>query len=231
VTYAAFLLALVLLPITALAALPRRLPRGSGRVLALVAAAALVYTTPWDNYLVASGIWTYGPDRVVGRIGYVPVEEYAFFVLQPFLVGLLFLRLLRVPSPTPMPPYWRPVLVGGWLAAAGAGAAMLAVGPDSTRYAGLILAWAGPLLAGLSVLGARHVWQHRRAAAIALAGASLYLWAIDRLAIGVGIWSIAPRFSLGTVLGLPVEEALFFSVTSWLCIQAVAMLLPESEST
>ncbi|MEM7735430.1 MAG: carotenoid biosynthesis protein [Deinococcota bacterium] len=56
---------------------------------------AIVYTTPWDNYLVATGVWTYGRDRVLGTIGYVPVEEYAFFVLQTILTGLWLYMLRR----------------------------------------------------------------------------------------------------------------------------------------
>ncbi|MEM6428386.1 MAG: carotenoid biosynthesis protein [Deinococcota bacterium] len=56
---------------------------------------AITYTTPWDNYLVATGVWTYGRDRVLGTIGYVPVEEYAFFVLQTILTGLWLYMLRR----------------------------------------------------------------------------------------------------------------------------------------
>ena len=43
---------------------------------------AVTYTTPWDNYLVATGVWYYNPELVTGIvIGYVPIEEYTFFVL------------------------------------------------------------------------------------------------------------------------------------------------------
>jgi lycopene beta-cyclase len=78
-----------------------RFPRAVSRLgtrarwtLPLVAAIAFTYTTPWDNYLVANGIWWYGPDRVIGTIGYVPVEEYLFFLLQPFLTGMFCYHLL-----------------------------------------------------------------------------------------------------------------------------------------
>ena len=36
---------------------------------------ALVYTTPWDNYLVYKQVWGYPPGRVLATIGYVPIEE------------------------------------------------------------------------------------------------------------------------------------------------------------
>jgi len=80
--------------------------RGRGRVhpreallLGAIAAVALVYTTPWDNYLVWSGVWSYGQDRVLGTIGYVPVEEYLFFLLQPLLAGLWLYEVLATAPP------------------------------------------------------------------------------------------------------------------------------------
>ena len=50
--------------------------------IALMALVALVYTTPWDNYLIMRGVWTYSAGRIVGGLGYVPIEEYFFMVLQ-----------------------------------------------------------------------------------------------------------------------------------------------------
>ena len=39
---------------------------------------AFVWTTPWDNELVRMGAWWYPSSCVLARVGYVPVEEYAF---------------------------------------------------------------------------------------------------------------------------------------------------------
>ena len=69
---------------------------------------AFVYTTPWDNYLVYRGIWWYGADRVVGTVGYVPIEEYMFFLLQPVLTGLFTLHLLARRRPDPGDPSVHP---------------------------------------------------------------------------------------------------------------------------
>ncbi len=62
---------------------------------------ALLYTTIWDNYLVATRVWWYDPALVTGvTLAYVPIEEYTFFVLQPILAGLWLLFLLRrLPEP------------------------------------------------------------------------------------------------------------------------------------
>ena len=43
---------------------------------------AVVYTTPWDNYLVATRVWWYDVNLVTGYvIGWVPIEEYTFFIV------------------------------------------------------------------------------------------------------------------------------------------------------
>ena len=64
--------------------------RGIG--IALMAAAAFVYTTPWDNYLISVGAWGYGEGTVLFRVGYVPFGEYLFFVVQPVLTALWLYR-------------------------------------------------------------------------------------------------------------------------------------------
>jgi len=57
---------------------------------------AVVYTTPWDNYLVATGVWYYNPKLVTGIVfGYVPIEEYTFFVVETILSGLWWWFLSR----------------------------------------------------------------------------------------------------------------------------------------
>jgi lycopene cyclase domain-containing protein len=57
---------------------------------------ALVYTTPWDNYLVATRVWYYDQTRVWGIVlGYVPLEEYLFVVLQTVLGALVTRALLK----------------------------------------------------------------------------------------------------------------------------------------
>jgi lycopene cyclase domain-containing protein len=63
---------------------------------------AVTYTTPWDNYLVATGVWYYNPELVTGIVlGYVPIEEYTFFVLETILAGLWWWFLARrIPEPT-----------------------------------------------------------------------------------------------------------------------------------
>ncbi|HET7230004.1 MAG TPA: lycopene cyclase domain-containing protein [Longimicrobium sp.] len=262
-TYLAFHALFILPPVLALAAWVWRrralLPRRAGWALPAIAAIAFAYTTPWDNYLVARGVWRYGADRVLGVIGYVPVEEYLFFILQPILAGLWFYavlirrletsaadsaasttgRRLRgfVPAEgvavrdTFLAAGVRIMGAAAWLIVAALGATALIIGHQWT-YAGLILAWAAPVLAAMWIYAGGEIWLRRRACLAALAAPTLYLWVADAIAIRLGIWSIDARYSTGIIIaGLPVEEALFFLITNLLVVTGlVALLHPPSDA-
>jgi lycopene beta-cyclase len=226
--------------------------------LPAVALIALVYTTPWDNYLVYRGIWWYGPDRVLATIGYVPVEEYLFFILQPFLTGAFTYWLLLRAAPEQavngarvtlhdadpgyggradaatgtvlrsvfvlLPTGKRAVGVMLYLLATAGGA--LALTYTRSLYLGLILVWAAPVLGAQWFFVAPGVLRAPRLFAVAVAVPTLYLWVADRIAIGAGIWSISPEYTTGLhLLGLPIEEALFFLATNLLVVQGVLLFL------
>ncbi len=223
-----------LLPPIALMAAAFRQPRGlegDWRVrwaIPLICLIAFTYTTPWDNYLVAREVWWYGPDRVVATIGYVPVEEYLFFVLQPILTGLFLYQYLGRVSVQPTTDSTRAPW-GGTLAFAGLtalGAALLLWGGDRGLYLGLILAWAPPVLAGMWLYDGETLWALRSTVLAATGIPTLYLWGADAVAIHSGIWTISPEYTTGWGLfGLPIEEASFFLLTNLLVVQGVLLLL------
>lgn len=189
-------------------------------VLALIII-AVVYTTPWDNYLVANRVWWYDPALVTGLVlGWVPLEEYTFFVLQTLFTGLWLLFLARRLEPSPAPaanePHlrWKFVIPVAllWLASVG----MLGASWRPGTYLALELSWALlPVLLQLA-FGADILWRWRRLAAWSILPTTLYLSAADALAIGSGTWTINPDLSLGIYLGgiLPLEELLFFALTN-----------------
>jgi lycopene beta-cyclase len=201
---------------------------------------ALSYTTPWDNYLVYRGVWGYGADRVLATLGYVPVEEYAFFALQPLLVGAWTYwqlmgashararaggaRRATLTSAGRMASRVTWVGVVLFTACAAVGATLL--GTERGLYAGLILVWASPMLAVQWLLVGAHVARVPRLFARMVVPPTLYLWAADRAAIGLGIWHISPRYTTGLHLfGLPLEEALFFLVTNLLVVFGIMLFL------
>ncbi len=96
-SYSLFLILFLCLPLAGLTILMRRLIRPVHLLMLLILVLiALVYTTPWDNYLAASGVWYYDARLVLKIVlGYVPIEEYLFFILQTILTGLFVLWLWR----------------------------------------------------------------------------------------------------------------------------------------
>ena len=186
-TYWGFHLAFILPVIGALLLIYRRTagPRPPRAVLGfgLIAGMALLYTAPWDNYLIARGVWSYSPDRVSEslRLGLVPLEECCFFILQPVLTGLCLLCLLRQNGERvwlgPLPRMWLPRIVAGTLALLIGGAGVLAIVAGGHRlYVGLILVWVAPPLALHWFYGGYTLWQSRRVLGTSLAAATIYLW-------------------------------------------------------
>ncbi len=235
-TYLHFHLVFILPVIVLLALLVRRsalpLPRPF-LAIATLCLIAVIYTTPWDDHLISIGIWTHHPERTIGiTIGRIPIEEFAFFVLQPVLTGLFLLHFARA----------MPSRVDEWLTFAWSGMAPRVIGcatalsvcalgllalwglGDRSVYLGLILAWACPVISVQWAIGGNILWAGRRFLLTCLAGPTVYLWVVDMIAIEWGIWTIAQSTSTGVlILSLPIEEAVFFLVANLMVIQGLML--------
>lgn len=194
---------------------------------------ALVYTTPWDNYLVATGVWWYDPALVTGiTLGWVPIEEYTFFVVQPVLAGLwLVFVARRVGSGGALK---RALRTWVWLMVAlgvvwAASALALLAGVQPATYLALELVWALPPIGLQLAFGADILWRYRRVVLLTLAPLTLYLSAADALAIGWGTWTIDPAQSLHILIGgvLPLEELVFFLLTNTLLTFGMVLVWAE----
>jgi len=249
-TYFGFLALFLGIPIAALCfltlrdyrrgrALPRALHTWSPwSVLAVLCGMAFIYTTPWDNYLVATRVWWYDIDLVSGIvIGWVPIEEYTFFILQPIMTGLWLLFLLRrLPvnqEATVDSNLRRKVTImttGFWLVMVAI--LLLTVVSEvfqPASYLALELSWALiPLVLQLA-FGADILWRYRWILLLAIVTSTAYLSFADALAIGSGTWTINPEQSLNIVIGgvLPLEELLFFLLTNTLVVFGMTLLLAK----
>lgn len=223
--------------------------------LGLMCLVAFVYTTPWDNLLVATEVWGYGEGRVLFTLAYVPFEEYLFFLLQTILSGLFFYYLSnfisnnqdsadatlsnslvnkaaskaegsRRANTLKTLTDNRSRIISTLIFLLFAAIGVLALTTQMGRYFGLIAVWAFPVIAIQTAFGADLIWQRRPLVLLSIIIPTLYLWVADRIAIGLGIWWISPEQTLGLkIFGLPVEEALFFLVTNILVVCGLSLAL------
>lgn len=201
-------------------------------VVGLHVVLALTYTTPWDNYLVAVKVWWYDPALVLGiTLGYVPLEEYIFFAAQTVLIGTILLAAARLSSTTStffqsrkMLRFWSSATA---LILSLVGLLLLGLGPATASYLGLELAWGAFPIAIQFAFGADIIWHYRRPVLWTLIPATLFLSFFDALAIIAGTWTISPLKSTGIQLGgiLPLEELLFFLLTSAMVVFGVTLMI------
>jgi len=236
-TYLEFLLLFVVLPTSALiicGLLRSRqepaqpdLQRRHWTAVLILTGIAFVWTTPWDNYLIAAGVWHSPPDRILGTIGYVPLEEYAFFLLMPILIGAilyLFLQKIRLHATL-----WRqPQKRARWIVSIAAlvcfssGVILLVNHPNS--YLGLTVVWFLPPLFIQCLFDPMGIMRNAPIIVPATLLPTVYLWAADSFAIASGIWTFDSTSLSGFGMGnLPIEEAFFFFITSLLVAQGVTL--------
>ena len=195
---------------------------------------ALVYTTPWDNYLVATGVWYYNPELVTGvLIGYVPIEEYTFFVVETILSGFWWWFLARRFSPPSAE--FKPgkllvylfscVLIFLWLLFT----YLFFFGAATWTYLSIILFWALPPITLQTLFGADILWHYRRLVFGSLFVPGLYLSLMDIIALKDTTWSISPSQTTGILFFgiLPLEEVVFFFITNVLITFGMTLLLAK----
>lgn len=243
-TYFGFLLRFLLLPVTLLLAFTqwdhrkkRFIPGFDIRKIPIVIAIhillALAYTTPWDNYLVATGVWSYNPELVTGfLIGYVPIEEYTFFILETVLTGLWWWFLARhlvLPREEDFKPSVNTRLFAFsflfifWVLFT----VLFFFGPIRWTYFGITLFWALPPIFPQLLFGADILWHYRKLVSWAIIPMGVYLSLIDMIALHATTWEISPTQTTGVLLFdiLPLEEVVFFFITNVLISFGMTLML------
>lgn len=180
--------------------------------IAILVAIAYAYTTPWISYMIRRGAWRYADGAVLVRALSIPLGEYLYFAVQTVIVAFA-LHLVGF-DPTfrdgdfDRPP--RLAGVGAGIAMAGGGLWLVSIGP-SFLYLGGLIAWVGPVFALQWAVGGGYLARTPRTWLAATLLPAAYFWIVDRIAIGMGTWSLSSEFTTGlAVLGLPIEEMLFF---------------------
>ena len=195
---------------------------------------AVVYTTPWDNYLVATGVWYYNPDLVTGLvIGYVPIEEYTFFVVETILSGLCWWFLARrfAAQKNEFKPnksliyLFTCLLLFTWAIFT----YLFFSNNKPITYLSIILFWALPAILPQLLFGADILWHYRKLVTWAILIPGTYLSLVDIVALKATTWSISPTQTTGILFFgiLPLEEVIFFFITNVLITFGLTLLLAD----
>ncbi len=198
--------------------------------------AAVIFTTPWDNIAAKRGIWGFPRDKYTRRIGYLPVEEYLFFILQTLNV-MLGVRVLFHFHPD----WHRAVTTSleSWnaLCLAASVPTWIVIGLQMHRWGRergphvnyvLHLAWFLPVIYIQWLIAPALLAIHIGLLAIVTLGFGLYYSVADYLAVLADLWFFDEKQITGYKIGgrLPWEEAAFFCLTSLLVAQSYLLLLP-----
>jgi len=208
-----------------------------GTTAGVVLLAVLLFTSPWDNLAAKWGIWGFPREKFTVRIGYLPVEEYAFFLLQSVNVMLAMRVLFH------FMPQWetgQAVRIGHFrllcLAVSVLPWLLILVqlrwlrkqmGP-SVNYA-IHLAWFLPVIYTQWVLAPFLFIGHAALLAAVKLACGTYNTVADLFAVRGGTWYFDEKQITGLKLMgvLPWEEVAFFFLTSLLVAQSYLLLLPS----
>ena len=193
---------------------------------------AVAYTTPWDNYLVATGVWYYNPELVTGIVfGYVPIEEYTFFVVETILAGLWWWFLARRLSPpaNEFNPNNKIVRVSSisliviWMVFT----YLFFSDNQPLTYLSITLFWALPAILPQLLFGADILWHYRKLVFWAIMVPGTYLSLMDIVALQDTTWSISKDQTTAILFFgiLPLEEVVFFFITNVLITFGMTLLL------
>ncbi|ERF73949.1 hypothetical protein EPUS_05372 [Endocarpon pusillum Z07020] len=197
---------------------------------------AVIYTIPWDSYLIHTKVWTYPPHGILGpTLCEIPLEELFFFVIQTYMTSLLY---ILVNKPTVYLTYlfddtdprkshvqyfrWRKRLGQVFFACFTLSSYYFSTLPSSKgTYLALICVWAGPVVFALWSLAYQPLLTLPRSKTwLPIILPTAYLWIVDTIALLRGTWTIESGTKVGLQMwpGLEVEEALFFLVTNTLVV-------------
>lgn len=198
--------------------------------IAFISIVALFYTAPCYNYNIVNEARTYTPERLLGVLGNVPVEEYVSVVLQIVLTTLWAMLCVRWKFPffnfnhdkqSYQKIRWIPILLLSVVTAIGY---EMAVPGQKTFYFGSILCWASPVIIVMWYGAGNYFVKNLMPSSIAIVVPTLYLLWVNRIALKEDVWHLNKTTSLNmfVVDGLPLEEALFVSITTVMVVMAGA---------
>ena len=96
------------------------------------------------------------------------------------------------------------------------------------KYLFLELGWFLPVIIGQWIFAPHILRSKWKVIPLAALPVAVYLSVKDRVALDEGTWSISDENSTGLKIGgVPIEEIIFFIITSWVSAQGIILLTDE----
>jgi len=197
-----------------------------------VAFGSVIYTAPWDNWLIIHHVWWFDWNRCLGiAVGALPIEELCFYVLIVCLGGFWTSFLYEKMKPDfgaaprrPMLKYGAAAVVSTiWVADAIYLAYYTSAYPTAVFFAQCLIITLPALIVQLVVCGDL-IWHRRKFALMATIPVGLWLTVTAGTStFGTDMWTVNPLYSFYRIPGLlPVEMLLFYQLA------AALMVLPAT---
>ncbi len=211
-------------------------PCAIGEIIAgvVVIVAAFLFTTPWDNVAAQRKIWGFSERKYLFKIGFLPIEEYLFFVLQSLNVILgtrFFLHFFQLQTGLETRLQHQhfvliAALLVGWIWLG----VQLKQKPLERRfnYAAHLFFWFCPVIYLQWILAAPLLAAHLKLLFVSTFAFGIYYTLADLIAVRSNIWFFDETQITGIKFAevLPWEEVAFFFLTSLLLAQSYLLLLP-----
>ncbi len=188
---------------------------------------AFVFSAPWENYLGSKGVLLFNASAVTGVLGYIPYEEYFWWVDHPLLATFWVMSIWRYKpvSKTGNPRFlFRTFAVLTCLAITYLGYILYDTG--SNLYVSVTLMFVFPVMTIQYLLIGHLLLEHPHEWLLGTLFPSVHTILVDRFALQVGIWEISKERSTGiAVYGFLLEHLLAYSLTSAIAVQMVVATL------
>ncbi|KAI9475521.1 MAG: Lycopene beta-cyclase [Benjaminiella poitrasii] len=197
---------------------------------------AIAFSTAslWDNYIVYHRAWSYCSTCVTAVIGYVPLEEYMFFIIMTLMTVAFTNFIMRWHLPSfyiksntsifqTLIVRFVPITA---LLTITYKAWNLAIPDKPLFYGSCILWYACPVLAWLWYTAGEYMLRRPIAVLLSILVPTVYLCWVDTVAIHAGTWDISMRTSTGKFVRahLPIEEFGFFLLINTVLVFATCAL-------
>jgi putative membrane protein len=227
------LLALALVPPRPLESAEREVRRGAYVITVVLTAIAFAFSCLWDNLPAWRGVWTVEAHMTIGTAGFMPFEEYFWFIDHTLLASFWVLRLwssrrTRSESFATSRRETRTIGAGLCLLAALCGLWLLQF--ERTFYLGVLLSFMSPVAAFQWWFCGHLLVQQPREWIMGIAVPSIYLLLLDTWAIHRGLWRISQTYTTGLHLfGVQLEQILVYTTTTALVVQPLVSTLRATE--